>query len=251
MSNLIPINEVKEMAKAVATSKLFGVKDEMGALALLLLAQAEGLHPMIAARDYDIINGRPAKKYEAMHRSFLSSNGKIEWHKLDDTVADATFSHPQGGEVRITWDIDRAIKAGVTGNPTWKKYPRAMLRSRCISEGVRTIYPEATSGMYEVEEARDIPKDITPKQTVIVNKEPIDKDAILIKVTEKINKQFEKITNVTDLKTPEYQKWEKDVLDFAKQKNILNEVQEILMEHLSIASQKTIISTDTDDKIPY
>ena len=165
MNNVIPINEVREMAKVVAASKLFGMKDEAGAFALLLLAQAEGLHPMIAARDYDIINGRPAKKSEAMHRSFLAAGGKLTWHKLDDTIADATFLHPQGGEVRITWDLERAAKAGVTGNPTWKKYPRAMLRSRCISEGVRTIYPEATSGMYEIEEARDIPKDITPKST--------------------------------------------------------------------------------------
>ena len=246
MNNLIPINEVREMAKVVAASKLFGMKDEAGAFALLLLAQAEGLHPMIAARDYDIINGRPAKKSEAMHRSFLAAGGKLTWHKLDDTIADATFLHPQGGEVRITWDLDRAAKAGVTGNPTWKKYPRAMLRSRCISEGVRTIYPEATSGMYEIEEARDIPKDITPKSTTqeptfhLIKEEPIDKDKIFIKVKDKINKKFLSISDLESIKTPEYQKWEKDVLDFAKQKDILNEVQEALMEKLSDVHKKEI-----------
>jgi hypothetical protein len=31
----------------------------------------------------------------------------------------------------------------------YKKYPRQMLRSRTISEGVRTVYPGATSGLYE------------------------------------------------------------------------------------------------------
>jgi hypothetical protein len=31
----------------------------------------------------------------------------------------------------------------------YKKYPRQMLRSRVISEGIRTVYPGATSGLYE------------------------------------------------------------------------------------------------------
>ena len=38
----------------------------------------------------------------------------------------------------------------------WKKYPRQMLRSRVISEGVRTVFPGATSGLYEVGEVQDI-----------------------------------------------------------------------------------------------
>jgi hypothetical protein len=34
----------------------------------------------------------------------------------------------------------------------WTKYPRQMLRSRVISEGVRTVFPGATSGLYVPEE---------------------------------------------------------------------------------------------------
>ncbi len=33
-----------------------------------------------------------------------------------------------------------------------RKYPREMPRSRVVSEGVRTIWPMATSGMYVPEE---------------------------------------------------------------------------------------------------
>jgi hypothetical protein len=51
----------------------------------------------------------------------------------------------------------------------YKKYPRQMLRSRCVSEGVRTVYPAATSGMYVPEEVQDFDeprpiKDVTPRQ---------------------------------------------------------------------------------------
>lgn len=173
MSNAVTIHQqdfsipdMERMAMAFAKSQLFGVKTPEQAFALMLVAQAEGRHPASAARDYDIIQGRPAKKSEAMMRDFLANGGKVEWHSLDDKTADATFSHPQGGSVRISWDHERAKKAGIGGKDMWSKYPRQMLRSRCISEGVRTVYPMATSGMYVPEEEADIDrgmKDVTPK----------------------------------------------------------------------------------------
>ena len=45
-----------------------------------------------------------------------------------------------------------------------KKFPRQMLRSRVVSEGIRTVCPMATSGMYVPEEVSDIVKEkrITP-----------------------------------------------------------------------------------------
>lgn len=141
--------EVKQLAVDIARSGLFGIKTPEQAVALMMIAQAEGRHPALAARDYDIIQGRPAKKSEAMHRDFFQAGGTIKWHNLTDDEADATFSHPQGGDVRITWDHKRAAQAGLGGKGNWKTYPRQMLRSRCISEGVRTVWPMATSGMYE------------------------------------------------------------------------------------------------------
>jgi len=121
----------------------------------MLISIAEGRHPALAARDYDIIQGRPAKKSEAMLRDFLQSGGSVEWHDLTDDLADATFSHPQGGKVRITWDMERAKQAGLAGRDMFRKFPRQMLRSRVVSEGIRTTCPMATSGMYVPEEVQE------------------------------------------------------------------------------------------------
>lgn len=164
MSNIVPYAEVERMAMAVAKSGLFGVKTADQALALMLVAQAEGRHPALAARDYDVIQGRPSKKSEAMLRDFLQSGGTVEWHDLTDTLADATFAHPSGGKVRIAWDMKRASAAGLGGKDMWKKYPRQMLRARAVSEGIRTVCPMATSGMYVPEEVQDFQpeKNITP-----------------------------------------------------------------------------------------
>lgn len=154
-TSLVPFTDMERMASAIAKSNLFGMKTPDQVLALMLIAQAEGRHPAIVARDYDIIQGRPAKKAEAMLRDFLESGGTVEWHRLDDECADATFSHPHGGTARISWDVARAKKAGIT-NAMYSKYPRQMYRSRCVSEGVRTVYPASTSGMYEPGEVRQI-----------------------------------------------------------------------------------------------
>jgi len=154
----IPVSDVERMARAVASSKLFGVKSPDEALALMLIAQAEGRHPASAANDYNIIQGRPAKKADAMLRDFLSAGGKVQWLALDDKQAEATFSHPSGGTVTIGWDMARAKAAGLGGKDMWAKYPRQMLRSRVVSEGIRTVFPGATSGMYVPEEVPDMPE---------------------------------------------------------------------------------------------
>jgi len=169
---LIPMGDVEKMALAIAKSNLFGMKTPDQALALMLIAQAEGRHPALAARDYDIIQGRPAKKAEAMMRDFLGAGGKVEWEEMTDTRACAVFSHPQGGSARIDWDMNRAAGAGLAGKPTWKQYPRQMLRSRVVSEGVRTIYPTATSGMYVPEEVRDFEEPRRPMRDVTPSQQP-------------------------------------------------------------------------------
>lgn len=157
-------SDLERMAHAVAKSGLFGIKTPDQAIALMLIAQAEGLHPAIAARDYDIIQGRPAKKSQAMYRAFLEAGGKVDWHALSDTHVAATFTHPQGGSARIDWDEARAKQAGLWGKDNWKKFPRAMLRARVISEGVQTVYPGAASGMYVPEEVQDFDEPAKPKR---------------------------------------------------------------------------------------
>jgi hypothetical protein len=154
---LIPFQDLQGMAQAIAKSGLFGMKTPEQALALMLVAQAEGLHPATITQDYDIIQGRAARKTHSVLARFQQMGGTVEWHELSDTVADATFSHKSGGKLRIQWTIQQAQKAGLTGKDNWKNYPRAMLRARCIAEGIRAVYPAALGGMMVSEEAQDLP----------------------------------------------------------------------------------------------
>ncbi len=166
MTNLVPYDQMQNMASAIASSGLFGIKTQDQALALMIVAQAEGRHPGIVARDYHIIQGRPTLKADAMLARFQESGGSVKWHDMSDTKVEATFSHPQGGELRIGWTIEDAKRAGLLGKENWQKYPRAMLRSRLISETIRSLFPGVICGVYTDEETEDfapvkVEKDIT------------------------------------------------------------------------------------------
>lgn len=145
----------EKVAEAIIKSGFWQGANAHAVLLMCYLAEAEGKHPAIVYRDYHMMSGKPSKKADAMLSDFVAAGGKVEWHALDDDCADATFSHA-AGSARIMWTMDRAKQAGIARNAMWGKYPRQMLRSRTISEGVRTVYPGATSGLYEEGEVADI-----------------------------------------------------------------------------------------------
>lgn len=173
------VNDLKVMADAIAKSGLFSIKTAEQGIALMLIAQAEGLHPAVAARDYDIIQGRPALKARAMMARFQQSGGKVEWIERTDEAAEALFSHPNSPKpVSIRWDMARAQKAGLGSKDNWRKFSRQMLSARVISEGVTACYPAATSGLYVPEEVADF----EDHQTIKASK--VDKPAKSAKIEE-------------------------------------------------------------------
>ena len=176
---LVPVDQIERMASAVASSGLFGVKTPQQAMALMLVAQAEGLHPAIAARDYHIVQGRPALKADAMLARFQASGGRVQWREMTEYRVCAEFSHPQGGTIEIDWTIEMAKRAGLTKNPTWTQYPRAMLRARCVSEGIRTVYPGVVVGTYTPEEIQDAAPQAAPQPQALPPAEPVSFDSVM------------------------------------------------------------------------
>jgi hypothetical protein len=163
-------DQIQRMAASFAKSGLFGVKDADSAFSLMMYAQATGKHPGAIMMDYDLINNRLAKKASAVLRDFQASGGRVDWKKYDDEGCIGIFSHPLSNTpITVDWNMERAKKAGLAGKngDMYGKYTRQMFRSRCISEGVRTIAPEATENMYTPEEIRTITEDELPEPVSI------------------------------------------------------------------------------------
>ena len=156
MSNIIPIDQIRVMANSATQSKMFPVSNPDQAFTLMLIAQAENIHPMSAFMKYDIIQGKPALKSSEVLSRFQQSGGKVEWIQTNAEIAKGKFTHPQGGSITIEWNMQRATKAGYVNKDNWKKHPDQMLRARCVTEAVRAIYPSCLNNMYSSEEVADI-----------------------------------------------------------------------------------------------
>ena len=154
MNNLVPIGDIQTMAEVAAKSKMFGFKSTEEAMAIMLLCQAENLHPAIAMRDFHVIQGRPALKADAMLARFQQAGGSVKWETYTDEQVTGIFSHPQGGTLEVSWLLSKAKLIGIASKDNWKNYPRAMLRARCISEGIRAVYPGCVVGGFLKEVTR-------------------------------------------------------------------------------------------------
>lgn len=155
MSNIVPLSDINQMAEVAANSKMFGFKSQQEAMAIMLLCQAENLHPAVAMRDYHVIQGRPALKADAMLARFQQAGGSVNWKVYTDQEVTGIFSHPQGGSLEVSWTLAQAKSIGIANKDNWRNYPRAMLRARCLSEGIRSVYPGCVVGVYTPEEVQD------------------------------------------------------------------------------------------------
>ena len=151
------LETIEKMADMVVKGRLFpAVQTREAAVTLMLLCQAEGLHPMQALRRYDLIQNRPAMKTDAMLAEFIRRGGRVTWHTMTEAECEATFVSagvPAG--VKVRWTMEDAKRAGLGAKDNWHKYPRQMLRARVVSEGVRASDPGVNSGIYTPEEVQD------------------------------------------------------------------------------------------------
>ena len=156
--NPMKLSEMKEVAGVMATSGIFNKNwnTPEKIMTLMLLCQAEGSDPLSAVNRYDNIQGTIGKKPQAALCDFIRAGGKVEWLESTNLISTGKFTTPSDVEHVEEFTIEDAKRAKIykTGG-AWEKYPKAMLRARCISFALRAVYPAATNLMYSTDEVRD------------------------------------------------------------------------------------------------
>jgi len=175
MNALVTVQDMGVMADAIVRSKFYGFQTKDQVIAVMLVAQAENKHPATVMQEYDIIQGRPALKSQAILARFQQAGGKVQWQEIGAKRCIGTFTHESGGSITVEWTIEMAKEAGIYKvGSAWTKYPEDMLRARVISRAVRSIYPACILGQYSSEEVQDFEprkqeKDITPPRVETVS----------------------------------------------------------------------------------
>jgi hypothetical protein len=125
------------------------------ALVIMTAGRELGVPATYALRNIHVVKGKPVCSAELMlalvRRAY--GPGAMRVGKTTNTACTVQYRE-QGwdGISEYTFTIEDAKQAGVAGGSSWRNYPAAMLRARCISAVVRFAFPECIAGLYTPEE---------------------------------------------------------------------------------------------------
>src|SRR5690606_28625265 len=128
-------------------------------LAVIMITGHElGLSPMQALRGLHVVEGRPVLSADLIV-GLVKKHPACKYFRLvESTDERATYETLREGDpepTRITWTIQQATKAGLTGRNNWRAHPAAMLRARASAALARAVYPDVAMGIYDPDEALD------------------------------------------------------------------------------------------------
>jgi hypothetical protein len=175
--------EVTDLAERFAKSSLIpsDLKNKAADVFVTLLAGQElGLSPMAALRSIHVVKGKPVLAADAMVGLVLAS-GLCDYFKPKaKTSTSVTYVTKRKGdtETELTYTIEDAKQAGITGGDNWRKYTRAMLSARCKAELARDVYPDVLAGVYETSEADEIRGAAPVAQLRTVEPEAVDAEIV-------------------------------------------------------------------------
>ena len=153
------------------------VKTPEAALAIILSGSELGMSTMQSLRSIVIIQGKPTMSADLMLALCKRRIDVCKYFRLvNSNESEASYETQRAGEpepTRMTFTMKDAERAQLLGNPTWKKYPAAMLRARCIAALTRAVYPDLVLGVYETNELQDSEpveaRVVAPVEAEIVN----------------------------------------------------------------------------------
>lgn len=147
---------MREQASALVRSGFLprAVDTPEKALALMQTGRELGIGPMQAIRTIHIIDGKPVMAAELIAGLVLSRHRGATLRVVNTTEKLCVVVAARHGQepTEFRWTSEDAQRAGLTNKDNWRKYPRAMLRNRCLAEAARGIFPDCTMGLYDPDE---------------------------------------------------------------------------------------------------
>jgi hypothetical protein len=184
------IEEAFRLASAYHKSKLLPVRFNTPEMILVAMqfALELGLKPLTAMRQIAVVNGTPAA-FGDLPLSLCYAKGSLESIKeflfdkdgKEICAKNANLSNPAVGaycvvkrrgdaEPRETFfTMDDARTAGLLNSPTWKSYPKLMLKYRARSQALKDKFPDALNGVAIAEyDFNTVPTEDSAPMTVAV-----------------------------------------------------------------------------------
>lgn len=154
-SKLVPF---KTAAEAVIAMQFAGDLQLPGILGTTLInvisgkpsLNAYGIGALIKGKKHYYCLTKDCEECQYMGKKDLIT--EITALRADEKMTD-DVGKPVKHVIRYYWS--EAVAAGLTTKDTWKKYPRDMMYSRCMSRMGRQVFPDVTTGCYLPDELED------------------------------------------------------------------------------------------------
>lgn len=153
-------------------------KQPANLLLVLEYAQSVGISGVQAISSVNVIDGKPCPSANLVSALVRSAGHRLRITGDDQTATcSITRSDDPDFEYLATWDMDRAVQAGLVqirdgrpyarsreGKPLpWETYPAALLKARALTECARNACAEALCGaIYTTEELTTTPAAVPP-----------------------------------------------------------------------------------------
>ena len=155
------ISEAHTLSATLAASRIIPEalqKSPADVLAIVLSGAELGLAPMASLRALQMIKGKITISADGMHAIALASPACECVRCIETTPLVARFEAKRRGSpaIVLSFSIEDARAAGLTGNATYQKFPAAMLRARCLCAILRLVFPDVMLGVYSPDELHDV-----------------------------------------------------------------------------------------------
>lgn len=159
MDNML---QIRVVAAFLAGSKLLpaSLKGDLNtATALVLMAKQMSL-PITALSEVSEINGKIGF-WGRTRLGIIMRDSRCEYVITEENsdekcvITARRAGWPKDKEVRITYTIEQAKTAGLTGRDTYKKHPADMLYWRAVARLASQVFPDVIQGMSSLEDIQD------------------------------------------------------------------------------------------------
>jgi hypothetical protein len=132
--------------------------------AIVMAGRELGMAPMRALRSLQLVKGKVMEDAASQLSRFKLAGGRATFEVLDETRAVLKLTHPNGDTHTETWTLEDAKRAESGKGGMLAKFPKAMLRSRVITAGLKSLGWDGAVGNYDPAELVD--DDAAPARAV-------------------------------------------------------------------------------------
>lgn len=154
------LGELEKFARMVIKSSLApdSIKSPEDAMIIIMTGADLGLNPMASLQNIHVIKGQPSLSAKMKHALCLQSPDCEYFEIIEWTSEICTAKAKRKSDtapLEFSFSMKDAEDAGLTSH-MYRKYPKNMLKARCISTLADAKFPEVTLGIYTHEEVREI-----------------------------------------------------------------------------------------------